>query len=1316
MAASLLPAVPVRAAQEGALTSAVERASEEAEDEAVETDRKAENGGNAENSENAADGEQSADDKEEVAKTQQDEDVESEVNEDSTDSYIEGTLDPEVIDSDADRTEEDCDQAYEEYLSSLFQTGDGASVYSFGDGTYSRRNSLPERERAVYDEIAKALPDLAGGAREDANFQIPISALVDGYTDGQMFTWEELGVTLSGGAVTAADTQKGAEALKAKVSVDYELVRDALMADFPYETYWTDGGIAYGSFSYSYNQTGMKFSKDSIPVSLRVEYKFRGKDPYTIDVTKTGVGQKAADKARSIVEAAGDQSDYGKLKYYLNEICDLVDYNDAAASSGSPSETDDRGPWNLLYVFDGDPDTKVVCEGYAEAFQYLCELTTFSSAEIEIASVTGQMNGGGHKWNLAHMEDGKNYLIDVTNCDEGAAGYPDRLFLADCADYTDASHAFTVNGISYGYDADTRELFSEEELKLSDTDYSGKEKDAISLCANRLSLTGSIGVQYYIEMPEEVQQNPDTFVCFEVDGREQKKAASSGEKMTLTYPSTGQNVTVYEYTCEVAASQMTSDIHASVVQADAETTQLRTYSVKQYADNRLSQSGISDEEKALLQALENYGAYAQAYFNRNTDKPANAGLSDTDVSSIAAGDIQSYVKTTAGSMPGLSYYGSSLVLRSQTLLRHYFRLEDGHDIGEYTFRNETSGVLLQPVKTGSKNLFYVEISDRKANELNTAYTVSVQQNAEGTSDWKLSYSAMSYAYDTLKGEGEPESLQNLMRALVIYSDKAERYFDRSSTISHATTGENKLSGVPGDFYDMKLASAGTVARWESSLPQYVSVSEEGRVRFLKEGASWIKAYDADGNVLQTCLACVVGEDIPEGVDFFVIPQLYGEAGGGQNGEPEVGDSSNVLRDTVEKMKSSGISVLFLPQGNYRIYPTVSLPLLGGMTLIMQDGAKLHGIGSAEKNYNLICIRNVSNVKVIGGWIEGDLQRRQTSSTDGEGGMGIGIYGSDNVEIRNVKVSHCWGDGIYVGETPDKVPSTNVVISNCVSSENLRNNMSIVSANQVRVEASSFTDTPSNGKAPMMGIDIEPNDAGTCRKITISNCTFRNNRQAGIGIITQNAAALADEITIDHCNLEDSFWNYSGTNVTLKGTSVGGEANLRRVVSVEDGTVFNEGTEAEDVLVAELNPAAAGAGSSYNSDGSMSASVAEDADALYGKVLRLKRTTTGSKEGGGRSYSLGQLKTTDGQNFLKAGKKYRFVYSVKGSGEWGIQTSQTGWYGCLPESTAFKVGAVSYTAGSYTTESGSSCNLMITGESLTSGMWLDLEWLRIYEVK
>lgn len=210
----------------------------------------------------------------------------------------------------------------------------------------------------------------------------------------------------------------------------------------------------------------------------------------------------------------------------------------------------------------------------------------------------------------------------------------------------------------------------------------------------------------------------------------------------------------------------------------------------------------------------------------------------------------------------------------------------------------------------------------------------------------------------------------------------------------------------------------------------------------------------------------------------------------------------------------------------------------------------------------------------------------------------------------------------------------------------------------------------------------------------------------VDIVTDDDDQRIDTIL----DVENSFWNYSGTNVTLKGTSVGGEANLRRVVSVEDGTVFNEGTEAEDVLVAELNPAVAGAGSSYHSDNSMSASVAEDAHALYGKVLRLKRTTTGSREGG-RSYSLSQLKTADGQNLLEAGKKYRFVYSVKGFGEWGIQTSQTGWYGCLPESTDFKVGAVSYTAGS-----GSSCNLMITGESLTSGMWLDLEWLRIYEVK
>lgn len=1308
--ASLLPAVPVQAEQTGMEYSDAEAAETEesagAESGQGETEPADEEGssgqGTTESTENGVS----------EAEPSETEETDTGAADVETSDQAEGECEDEEEVSSSDRTEEEQDLSYEGYLDQLFGTDaeGGISSYTFGDGTHSRRNSLSKNNQAVYDEIAAALPELADGERTDAKIQVPIANLIDGYTSGKMYTWEELGVSLGGsGQIDSSVTSAAMEALRAKLDYDAGTVRDAILTDYPYETYWMDGTVGVGSLRYRYTSDGMGFAEDSITISLEVEYKFRADDKYTVDVTKTGAGRKAAENAQSIVEKAQDLSDYGKLKSYLNAVCDLVDYNDAAAaSSGQLSDTDDRGAWNLLYVFDGDPETKVVCEGYAEAYQYLCDRTDFSSQEIEVTSVTGQMNGGGHKWNLAHMEDGKNYLIDVTNCDEGSVGYPDRLFLVGSKTYTDSSSAFQADGVEYQYDSRTRELFSEEELALSETDYEAKESDTVRLRANRLSLSGNIGVQYDIEMPEEEYQNSDTWVVFDVDGREQRIAAKDGTAVTLTYPSTGETVKAYEYTCEVTASQMTSEIHASVVQQDGIRTELRTYSVKHYVDHRLSQSGISGKERELLQALENYGAYAQLYFGRNTENLANADLQDTDVSKVTAEMLTGYEKTVSGSVTGIVYYGSSLVLRSQTVIRHYFRLESGHAIGGYTFRNETAGTVLNPVSVGSQNLYYVDIPDLKANALNTVYTVSVQ-NGNGESE-QLVYSAMSYAYGVLKESYDTEALQNLMRALALYSDKAERYFDGSSTISAVKAQENKLSGVVGDFYDMKLASSGTVARWESTLPQYASVSAEGRVSFLKEGASWIKAYDADGNVLQTCLACVVGEDIPSDVDFFVIPQLYGDAGGGQDGESEAGNSYAALSDAIAAMQNNGISTLFLPKGNYRIEAYQSIRLFGGMTLVMQDGTKIHGIGSAEQNYNLIYVRNVSNVRIFGGWIEGDLQRRQTSSTAGEGGMGIGVYGSSNVRIQNVRVTHCWGDGIYIGETSEKIPCSDITVTGCTSSENLRNNMSIVSAGNVTVEQSTFTDTPSNGKEPMMGIDIEPNDAGNCRNIAITNCTFRNNRQAGIGIIKQNSGAVVDQVAISGCDLADAFWNYSGTNVTLNGCRVSGEADLRRVVSVDSGTVFNEGTETDDLLVAELNPAAAGAGSSYQSDGTMAVSVVDDPDAEYGKALRIQRTGNGSKKSG-CAYSLGQLKTADGSSLLQAGSKYRFVYSVKGTGEWGVQTSQTGWYGCLPESSAYKIGAVTYEAGS-----SSSCSLWITGQDLTSGMWLELEWLRIYKVQ
>ena len=132
----------------------------------------------------------------------------------------------------------------------------------------------------------------------------------------------------------------------------------------------------------------------------------------------------------------------------------------------------------MIWVFDGDPDTNVVCEGYSKAFKYLCDHTEFEGS-IECILVGGYLARTGkepHMWNVLKMEDGNNYLVDVTNCDARTAGYPDKLFLAGTTETkTDSDdntgYYFGTVRLTYYYDSDTLGIFDEADLELFPHNY-----------------------------------------------------------------------------------------------------------------------------------------------------------------------------------------------------------------------------------------------------------------------------------------------------------------------------------------------------------------------------------------------------------------------------------------------------------------------------------------------------------------------------------------------------------------------------------------------------------------------------------------------------------------------------------------------------------------------------------------------------------------------------------------------------------------------------------------------------------------------------
>ena len=280
--------------------------------------------------------------------------------------------------------------------------------------------------------------------------------------------WGITGEVISGGALT----QQASEAIRAKLGLD-ALMRKQLL-EMPYELYWYNKtkGVSMG---YSVATSGNDVTVRNLTLSMNVSQdyaKFVSRtsyNPFEADVAKTGAAATAAAKALNVVAANTDKSDYGKLTAYLDYIKNAVTYDHNAAGGGKPY----GDPWQLIYVFDGDPNTNVVCEGYAKAFQYLCDLT-FQNQESRPSSalVSGKMDNGDHMWNVVAI-GGRNFLVDVTNCDTGSIGAPDQLFLCGAAENVVGKQYTVALGkrIVYEYDEKTVESYAPEHLKLSPVAY-----------------------------------------------------------------------------------------------------------------------------------------------------------------------------------------------------------------------------------------------------------------------------------------------------------------------------------------------------------------------------------------------------------------------------------------------------------------------------------------------------------------------------------------------------------------------------------------------------------------------------------------------------------------------------------------------------------------------------------------------------------------------------------------------------------------------------------------------------------------------------
>jgi hypothetical protein len=209
----------------------------------------------------------------------------------------------------------------------------------------------------------------------------------------------------------------------------------------------------------------------------------------------------------------------------------------------------------------------------------------------------------------------------------------------------------------------------------------------------------------------------------------------------------------------------------------------------------------------------------------------------------------------------------------------------------------------------------------------------------------------------------------------------------------------------------------------------------------------------------------------------------------------VHNDTAAFQSAINSLPSTG-GTITVPAGTYMIDALRSINMRSHVRLALSSGAKLVAIPNSSQRSYIIKAWKVSNVEITGGAIVGDRARHR--GTTGEWGMGIDILASSKVYVHDLKVSDCWGDGLYIGaigSAGHATPSTDVTVKNVVSTNNRRQGLSFGPVNRVFVYNSTFSNT--HGTKPQAGIDVEPSTQGTSSNIRIEKSTVAGNAGSGI---------------------------------------------------------------------------------------------------------------------------------------------------------------------------------------------------------------------------
>ena len=335
------------------------------------------------------------------------------------------------------------------------------------------------------------------------------------------------------------------------------------------------------------------------------------------------------------------------------------------------------------------------------------------------------------------------------------------------------------------YGGEDKDNYTEESRKITiqitkvHTDADGDGRCDVSECGQyvdgigaklagySLSLTGNIGVNFYMELSDQIIADKDAYMQFTLPNGTVTKVFVSEAQTNTTI---NAEKTYYRFPCEVSSYEMTQDIKAQMFDGNGKCGKEYTYTVRDYAQYLINHVDLYVDAVPFAMAMLNYGACSQKYFNKAVDELANKYLTgeEQEIPDRFDGYINGFVAEKAENDVLGQFAGLSMVLKSETTLNIFYEPKEGIDVSKLNFI--VDGKEITPVKRGQ--YYILSLENIKANELGNSKKFTV---TDGTNTLSGNYCALMYCYQVLQAtQGTYEdNLVTLVKAFSNYAHTAQ---------------------------------------------------------------------------------------------------------------------------------------------------------------------------------------------------------------------------------------------------------------------------------------------------------------------------------------------------------------------------------------------------------------------------------------------------------------------------------------------------------------------------------------------------------------